>query len=245
MTGDTFDTQSEFREYLFKHVYPSSHNPNWKAELPDEVNGPQQEAEAEAALRKRMADVWKEVSELSRKQQEAVNEGSVRPIVQKPSSSAKHAHALAKRTRATPEEMMAHMKDFHIEMIVKMMAALSQEHELLYQLVAHPLVQFLCATLPPDKCESHFAVRSRCSACALQRRARTQGEGQLCCVVPDLFFSKYACQCRIPHPVRCAVSLFAPGTSSKVIHTCWLRAVGLASAGRSFASGCPRHIHHQ
>ena len=151
-TGDTFTSISDFRGFLYKHVYSASSNNNWEAALPKEINGNQPESAEEAALRQRMADVWKEVHDESQRQSELASEGNIRPPA--PPHSKQHS----KRGRATQEEIILATKDFHCEMIIKMMAALSKEHELLYQLIAHPMIQFIVVVLPEDRRETRFSV---------------------------------------------------------------------------------------
>lgn len=52
-----------------------------------------------------------------------------------------------KRTRPTPDEIVAATKQHHIDMVIMMMAALCQEHDLLYTSIAHPVAQFLVNSL--------------------------------------------------------------------------------------------------
>jgi hypothetical protein len=154
-TGETFRSLADFREHLFKSVYTTSQNSNWEDALPREINGNQAESKEEAALRARMAEVWKEVNEETRKQAEAVQDGSLRPAAPMPGGGKPHS----KRVRSTQEEIILATKEFHGEMIVKMMAAMAREHDLLYQLVAHPIIQFIVATLPEECRETRFQVR--------------------------------------------------------------------------------------
>jgi hypothetical protein len=156
-TGDSFVSQESFRAFLFKHVYNTDSDANAARFLPKDLAVPEPESPVEAALRERMAEVWKEVAEESRRQGETVGEGWLRAVG--PGTGGKQH---TKRTRSTQDEIVAATKEFHIEMIIKMMAALSKEHELLYQLVAHPIVQFLVANVRDNVRETRFSVRSSC-----------------------------------------------------------------------------------
>jgi hypothetical protein len=163
-TGDLFTSQDDFRAFLFKFVYNINHNANWEKFLPAEVNGNVPESPSEAALRRRMAEVWKEVTDETKKQNDLVNEGNIRPA-----ASVGNNKVHPKRTRSTQEEIVQATKEFHIEMIIKMMAALSKEHDLIYQLVSHPLVQFLVAAVRESVRETRYQVRT-----APPRQASTQ-----------------------------------------------------------------------
>jgi len=46
----------------------------------------------------------------------------------------------------------------HIDMIIKMAGALSDEDEFLYQLIAFPINQFLNTTLPDSMRQSRYQV---------------------------------------------------------------------------------------
>lgn len=153
-TGDTFTSQDDLRAFLFAHVYNVDSNANAERFLPKDLGVPEPESAAEAALRERMGAVWREVSEESRKQAEAAGEGTLRAV----GGAAAKGHA--KRTRSTQDEITAATKEFHIDMVVRMVAALSKEHELLYQLVAHPLVQFLVSSVRDGLRETRYQVRS-------------------------------------------------------------------------------------
>lgn len=152
-TGDCFTSQEAFRAFLFKNVYHIERNPDWATFLPRELHGTQREVAAEAAMRARISAVWKEVTAEVKKQTEQVNDGILRPII--PTANTK----AAKRTRPTQDEVAMATKAFHIEMIIKMMAALSKENDLIYQLVALPLVQLIVLTLREGVRETVFQVR--------------------------------------------------------------------------------------
>jgi hypothetical protein len=152
-TGDIFTSQESFRNFLFKYVYNVEQDTNAARFLPKDLAVPEPESAAEAALRERMAQVWKEVSDESRRQGESVGEGMQRLV-----GSSTQGKGHTKRTRSTQDEIVAATKDFHIEMIIKMMAALSKEHELLYQLVAHPIIQFLVASVRDDVRATRYPV---------------------------------------------------------------------------------------
>lgn len=106
------------------------------------------ESEEQAALRLRMRDVLEEVQSEMREHAEKMNDGAVKATTMRK----------MRRARLSTDEIVSQTKDQHIDMIIKMAKALSDEDDYLYQLVAFPINQFLNTTLPDSMRQSRYQV---------------------------------------------------------------------------------------
>lgn len=158
-----FTSQDDFRAYLLGHVYPTPLHRFLGKER--EVGS---ELPAELALRARCAELWREVNESVRAFQEQLQEGTLKVV---PGAGGKGGH---KRTRASVEEVVAATKQHHIDMIIKMMASLCQEHDLLYTSIAHPLTLFLVGTIRDSVRNSQVRCPRRLPVIARRRHSQSR-----------------------------------------------------------------------
>lgn len=132
---------------MTKFLYDSVLSPTFQQLLPVECLS-NVEAEEQEALRLRMRSLLEDVQQEMKDHAVAMNDGAVK------------ANSVRKmrRGRLTTDEITSQTKDKHIDMIIKMAGALSEEDEYLYQLVAFPINQFLNTTLPDSMRHTRYQV---------------------------------------------------------------------------------------
>jgi hypothetical protein len=138
-TGDAFPRQSDFRKFVIQQMEMASPDTALNLLLDYDQSG-KQDTEAEGRFRERMIALRKEVQEALKLHTDRMNGVTVR-------NGRKVAN---RRVRLPTDEIVSATKEFHIDMIVKMMGALGKEHELFYQYVAQPIAHYLISLMPDD-----------------------------------------------------------------------------------------------